>query len=105
MHNFWPAKIKASTSNTFLWQHEWETHGKDYAKIIYKLKPEAFPGTTSQRNAALQLAYFRDTINFYKSLKVKKLPRAGFSKAEYAAQIEVSAENLIFSCFKASWVR
>ena len=59
MNNYWPSKSKASTSNIFLWQHEWEQHGKDYADIIYKLRPNEFPGTSAERNASLQLAYFR----------------------------------------------
>ena len=45
MHNYWPPQAKKSSSNVFLWQHEWETHGKDYAAIMFKLKPEAYPGT------------------------------------------------------------
>ena len=46
MHNYYPAKIKNSSSLTFLWEHEWEKHGKDYADIVYKLRPKDFPGTT-----------------------------------------------------------
>jgi ribonuclease I len=45
MQNYWPPKSKASTSSVFLWQHEWDTHGKDYANIILKLRPDEFVGT------------------------------------------------------------
>jgi ribonuclease I len=47
MHNYWPPKSKASSTVTFLWDHEWSTHGKDYANIVYKLRPQDFPGTTA----------------------------------------------------------
>jgi hypothetical protein len=45
MQNYWPPKSKASTSTVFLWEHEWDTHGKDYANIILKLRPDEFVGT------------------------------------------------------------
>lgn len=50
MHNYWPPQSKSTTSSLFLWDHEWTTHGKDYANIIYKLRPADFPGTVEQRN-------------------------------------------------------
>lgn len=105
MHNYWPAKIKSSTSNVFLWDHEWTTHGKDYAYILYKLRPGDFPGTVEQRNAALQLAYFQDTINLYKKLNLKKLPAKNYTKTQYAAHIGVSEQQLIFYCYKNNLIR
>ena len=105
MQNYWPPKVKNSSSSIFLWDHEWTDHGKDYAHIIYMLRPSDFPGTTEQRNAALQLAYFKDTINLYKSLNVQKLKKSNYSKAEYATHLGISEKNLIQVCFKGSQIR
>jgi hypothetical protein len=58
MQNYWPPKSKASTSSVFLWEHEWDTHGKDYAAIILKLRPNEFAGTIEERNEKLQIAFF-----------------------------------------------
>ena len=105
MNNYWPPKVKKSTGQAFLWEHEWDTHGQDYAHIIYQLRPDDFPGGTTERNAALQLAYFKDTIALYKKLKVQKLPGASFSKSTYASQLGVSEKYLYFACFKGSSIR
>lgn len=87
MHNYWPPKAKASNTNVFLWQHEWETHGKDYANILFKLSPEKFPGTVDARNAALQLQFYKDIIAFYLRFKVKKLTAGTYTHAAIASFI------------------
>lgn len=84
MQNYWPPKTKASTSNLFLWEHEWESHGQDYAELVYKLRPEDFPGTLEERNKKLQLAYFNDGLDFYKRFNVKKLVSGKYSKSDFA---------------------
>jgi ribonuclease I len=73
MNNYWPPKTKASTTNVFLWEHEWDTHGHDYAANIFALRPDEFVGTTEQRNQRLQLAFFQEAVNFYKKFNVKKI--------------------------------
>lgn len=90
MHNYWPPKIKASSSNVFLWDHEWSTHGKDYADIVYSLRPEDFPGTDQERNAALQLTFFKDIIVLYKTLNVQKLTNSSFTRHDYASKLGIS---------------
>jgi hypothetical protein len=89
MQNYWPPKNKASSSNVFLWDHEWTNHGKDYANIVYNLRPSDFPGTVQQRNAALQLSFYNDVISFYKKFNVKKLPMKNFTKASFASHMGI----------------
>jgi hypothetical protein len=92
MNNYWPPKIKASTTTTFLWQHEWESHGQDYAAIIYKLRPAEFAGTVQERNDKLQIAFFTETIAFYKRYRVQKLSAATYTKSSLASALGL-AEN------------
>lgn len=51
MNNLWPPQTNfpitdPQTSATFnqhwLWEHEWNKHGKDYVNILQVLKPEQF---------------------------------------------------------------
>ena len=90
MHNYWPPKSKPSSTNVFLWDHEWTTHGKDYANIVYRLRPEDFPGSEEQRNSALQLSFYADVIAFYKKFKVKKLPFKNCTKTEFARYMGIT---------------
>jgi hypothetical protein len=105
MHNYWPPKSKASSTSVFLWQHEWENHGKDYAAILYKLKPENFPGTTDVRNAALQVAFYKDVISFYQRFNLKKLPTGTMTKAAIAKIIGLAESNFFFICASSNIVR
>jgi ribonuclease I len=105
MQNYWPPKAKASTSNVFLWQHEWETHGKDYANILFKLKPESFPGTVDARNAALQLAFYKDVIAFYLRFKVKKLTAGTYTHAAIASAIGLAQNQFVMLCTSSNIVR
>jgi hypothetical protein len=84
MSNFWPPKTKPSHSTVFLWQHEWETHGQDYSSILYKLRPSDFPEDAEERNAALQVAYFKDALNLYKKIPVIRMPSGTYSSSEFA---------------------
>jgi len=87
MSNFWPPQTKPSHSNIFLWQHEWETHGQDYSSILYKLKPNDFPGNTEERNAALQMTYFKDALSFYKKFQVIRMPSGTYSRSQFASWV------------------
>jgi hypothetical protein len=105
MQNYWPPKAKASNTNVFLWQHEWETHGKDYANILYKLKPENFPKTIDARNAALQLQFYKDIIAFYLSFKVKKLTAGTYTHAAIASAIGLAQNQFVMTCVNSNIVR
>lgn len=105
MHNYWPPKAKASSSSAFLWQHEWEAHGKDYANILFKLKPESFPGTADVRNAALQLAFYKDVIAFYQRFKVKKLGAGTYTHAAIASAMGIASSHFVMVCTSSNIVR
>lgn len=105
MHNYWPPKSKASSTVSFLWDHEWTTHGKDYANIVYKLRPQDFPGTVEARNAALQSSFYNDVINFYKKFSVKKLPSKSFTKTSMASHLGISEQKFKFQCSKGTTLR
>ena len=105
MHNYWPPQSKTTTSSLFLWDHEWTTHGKDYANIIYKLRPADFPGTVQQRNSQLQYAFYNDVINFYKKFSVKKLPGRSYTKATFASHLGITQSQLSFLCATGNILR
>lgn len=105
MNNYWPPKIKASTTTTFLWQHEWETHGQDYAGVLYALRPADFPGTVQERNDKLQVTFFEDVITFYKKINVKKLSAGSYSKANLAKVLGIAEGDFVLQCSSANIVR
>lgn len=64
MWNLWPPQtnypiLNPETANTFnkhwLWEHEWDKHGKDYANILQVLYPKEYEHATSEQ---LQVMYF-----------------------------------------------
>lgn len=105
MLNFWPSQTKSTTSNVFLWDHEWSAHGKDYADIIYKLRPADFPGTIEQRNFKLQYAFSNDVINFYKKSRVKKLPSKSYTKASLPSHLAVTEIQISLQCATGNILR
>lgn len=105
MHNYWPPKSKPSHSTTFLWSHEWTVHGKDYAAILFKLKPESFPGTIQQRNAALQVAFYKDVISFYQRFNGKKLSAGTMTRAAVASKLGVAESDIIFQCSSSNIIK
>lgn len=105
MHNYWPPQSKASSSNVFLWEHEWSAHGKDYANVVYKLRPADFPGTVEQRNTELQQSFYNDVINFYKKFSVKKLPSKTYTKATFASHLGISQSQFNFQCATGNLLR
>ena len=105
MQNYWPAKSKPSSSKTFLWEHEWSTHGHDYCEIIYTLRPSEFAGTVAERNEKLQLAFFTEAISFYKRFNVKKIPSGAYTKTEFAKLLGLAENQFVFSCVKSNIVR
>lgn len=67
MNNYWPPSSKFNSTPYFLWKHEWDRHGWDYAELILRIQPSRFAGLNgTDLDEALQSAFFVDTIDFYK---------------------------------------
>lgn len=100
MREFWPAQTRQSqASPTFLWEHEYETHGSDFADIYLGLHPEQFRGLdTNQRNAKLQQTYFSHVVELYKTLKVRKIPQGRYSKIDFARLLGLNANEFSLVC-------
>lgn len=100
MRNFWPAQTRRSqASPTFLWEHEYESHGSDFADIYLDLHPEQFRSlNTKQRNAKLQQTYFSHVIELYKTLKVRKIPHGRYSKADFAKLLGLNVNEFSLVC-------
>jgi hypothetical protein len=98
LNNYWPAQSQSRRYPYFLWGHEWEDHGNDYAGIIYKLHKNSFPGSPDQRNQALQVRFFQDVINLYKTLKVQKVPKSSFTQDELASALGISSRQFNTRC-------
>lgn len=80
MYNLWPPQTNypitdPETASTFnqhwLWEHEWNKHGKDYVNILQVLKPEQYQRSSQK---TLQTQYFTDALNLY-NLKYKGLQK------------------------------
>lgn len=100
MRDFWPAQTrKSQASPTFLWEHEFDTHGADFADIYLDLHPEQFKGlTVPQQNAKLQQTYFSHVIELYKTLKVRKIPQGRYSKADFAKLLGLNVNQFSLVC-------
>ena len=81
MNNYWPPQSQSGRYPYFLWEHEWEDHGQDYAGIVYKLHPNQFSVNQNQRNQDLQVRFFQDVINLYKTFKAQKIFKNTFKKS------------------------
>jgi hypothetical protein len=67
--DIWPPQTNypitdKATADTFdrhwLWEHEWNKHGKDFANILQVLRPDGWKQANSEK---LQTAYFRTALN------------------------------------------
>lgn len=111
MINYWPPQSNSQKEFTWLWEHEYNKHGKDFSEILQTYNPKVYGGASS---AKLQEKYFQTAINFYLSQKLDKIniheakPRATtnsygdllVSKAQLSQIIGVNEENFITSCNK-----
>ena len=73
MSNYWPANSKPSDRRReyyWLWEHEYDKHGGDFAHLVNIYQPEVFRGYNTQK---LQEYFFAYTINFYKNQKLQKI--------------------------------
>ena len=86
MQNFWPPQSRKTGSATFLWEHEWEGHGHDYAELIYRVQPSRFAGLSgAELNRALQSAFYHDVVAFYKKYTgAYRYPSAKLTKESLA---------------------
>jgi hypothetical protein len=68
MMNYWPPNSRRTIPPDYwLWKHEWDGHGHDYAHVMMNLPGNTYAGMRdiTARNNALQLRFFNDTIRFY----------------------------------------
>lgn len=104
MINYWPPQSRSTGSETFLWQHEWQDHkgrkprqhGWDYAELLLRVQPHRFKGLSGKElERALQYAFFKDTIAFYKKYsKVIKYPSKDLTKDSFARVLKANGANL-----------
>jgi len=94
MLNFWPPQNRDRGDKYFLWNHEWNKHGKDYSAIMLNLAPNNFSTLYDDRNFQLQTKYLNDAINLYKSLKLQKIPKDSYSKSDFATYLGIN--NMAF---------
>lgn len=85
MLTYWPPntykpKSTARVKN-FLWEHEYNVHGKDYGEILLSWDSDKFSGST--QNQQIQTTYFQNVIDLYKQFKVQKIPKDEYSKAQF----------------------
>lgn len=109
MDNFWPPQSNSDKSDYWLWEHEYNKHGKDYAQILQIYQPEEFGRASSQR---LQETFFHHAIEFYKSQNLQKIDLSKATEAptsnnygdlivtkkQLAEILGVSPDHFIVSC-------
>jgi hypothetical protein len=98
MRKFWPHQSRTTQPVFYLWNYSWSKHGKDYANLIYKLHPTLFVGDETQRNKALQVRYFQDTINFFKKINAQKIPANAYTKASLAKVLGIKSDQYKLLC-------
>jgi hypothetical protein len=83
----------------FLWIHEWEKHGKDFAsQALHLLGAKTFPSKIPQRNLALQNRYFKDTLSLFQRIKATRLPRNPTTKKELADLLRIPENSFSTRC-------
>lgn len=109
MINYWPPQSNSQKEFTWLWDHEYNKHGKDFAEILQTYNPSVYKKASS---AKIQEKYFETVINFYLSQKLDKIniqeasPRPTtnsygdllVTKKQLSQIIGVNEENFITSC-------
>lgn len=111
MINYWPPQSNSQKEFTWLWDHEYNKHGKDFAEILQTYNPKVYAKASSSK---IQEKYFETVINFYLSQKLDKLKIQNakphtttnsygdllVNKAQLSQIIGVHEENFITSCNK-----
>lgn len=108
MTNFFPPAIKYTSlidDPEFLWRHEWSKHGSDFAAAVSALWP-AYRSFRDyiERNKAVQLLFFRETIRFYEGLNARKLGRGVMSKRELGVALGIKEKEFNVVCMGRSQV-
>ena len=55
MINYWPPQSNSQKEFTWLWEHEYNKHGKDFSEILQTYNPKVYGGASSVK---LQEKYF-----------------------------------------------
>ena len=102
MNNYYPPTTNSRSggfAEYFLWQHEWNKHGKDYATILYKLFPERYSGSWDQKSLELQKAFYEDSLRVYKHFPgLQKLTDSTFTRESLAQRLGVSVDSMQLIC-------
>jgi ribonuclease I len=113
MNNFWPASSNSNSGRPWywLWDHEFNKHGKDFVQILQLYQPEQYSHASSQM---LQEVFFHEVISFYKNQSLQKIDisRANevaapnddgdliLTKDQLSDILSVSPDQFIVSCIK-----
>ena len=90
MYSYWPPQPKIGGFSHFLWEFEWEKNGNRYADIMMELAPANFMMYgIKNRNEQLQVYYFTKTIELYKQLNVRKIPKRTYTKGEFSTLTKI----------------
>ena len=93
MKKFWPPTSKSSGSPYFLWQHEWDKHGK-----VYNYYQQEFNWSDMQGTAG-QLEYYQAGIDLYKTFPYfQKVDSSAFTPDELARDLGLKKENFHLLC-------
>lgn len=91
MRNYWPAQSNSGKAEDWLWNHEYNKHGKDYAHLLQIHDSANYARATSSQ---FQQSYFQAGIDFYK-LKSHKLDKLNVSKATGTVNYTSSGDPII----------
>lgn len=106
LYTYWPPRSEAFRGvkktfkeEYFLWIHEWEKHGKDFAdQVLHILGKKSFPSRFNQRNRALQTRYFQDTLDLFLKIRATSLAKNPTTKQELAALLGISDRSFSTRC-------
>lgn len=78
MKNYWPPQSRNSQrSPNFLWEHEYETHGSDFANIyLQQHKADLSTLSTIDQDDQLQKIFFQYVVDLYLTVNVRKLAKS-----------------------------
>jgi ribonuclease I len=104
MNNYWPPQSRNSQrSPTFLWEHEYDAHGSDFANIYLQQHNADFSNlSTSDQDNQLQQIFFRYVVDLYLTINVRKLAKNQYSKEEFAKSIGLKSNQFNLICNQGS---
>lgn len=70
LSNYWPPQSSSSKKRYFLWDWEYNKHGRDFVDILQVYKPREYKGLSNEK---LQQAYFQAGLRFYHMIKLTKI--------------------------------